>query len=437
MKTILGKELKDKREYEAQCAIEADVIVTAVVLGFIGTRWHLGQPCRFDVEHPSPKDYVKWHDTDVSQRKMEPLKEKEFLDEYQQFLNVMSALSYVLDQKDPAMGACLEDSQSPEWSPGALITGRAGGQMADFDNRHKEMQGRLSKYYTSMVADNPVLAEVYLGKGAYTGVIDDPVNDGIMIQPTKRVIDAAKNRWHPGADYVNWGLIRGAGDLADINLRPLSKGGLGPLPGDVAAPNRIGYIHGMSSAINKCVSSGSWCTPYELATGEVTTKMASCFACTTYMYASGFPPSSSHLGRGESWVPPTSHLVSGEKLNEEMPADYENSITQSLAARWHWDIYHYLCLGSSFLYRTKEVDYQEHEQSKVGSYLIEKTVGEYVNLKHTDSVIALSAALDQLEQAHAKRTADIGGAGANLFLDALTVHDSDWKRVGRTIRQGD
>jgi len=255
-----------------------------------------------------------------------------------------------------------------------------------------------------------------------------------MIRPTKRVIDSSVNRWHPGEDYVNWGLIKGTGEWEDINLRKLSEGGMGPLPRDLEAPERIGYIHGMSSAINKCVSSGAWCTPYELATGEVTTKMASCFACTTYMYASGFPPSSAHLGRGESWVPPTSRLTSGEKDDTEMPHHYEDSVTQSLATRWHWEIYHYLCLGSSYLYRTREVDYQEDEQSGVGSYRIEKRVGEYVNPEHADSVVALSAALEQLEQEHIKEQVDIGAVGGNLFLDALTVHDSDWRRIIRTLR---
>jgi len=50
MKTILGREIdiqKDgEKAYETAYKQEADVIVTATVLGFIGTRYHLNQPCR-------------------------------------------------------------------------------------------------------------------------------------------------------------------------------------------------------------------------------------------------------------------------------------------------------------------------------------------------------------------------------------------------------
>ncbi|MCI0394427.1 MAG: hypothetical protein L0332_35910 [Chloroflexi bacterium] len=430
MKTILGNETDDMKANE----IEADVIVTAVALGFVGTRWYLDQPCRFDVEHPSPKEYDVWHPTDVGQRRMKPDKEEEFLKDYQAFLHVMSAMSYVLDKNDPGLGAFLKAAQSAEWAPGALITGRAGGEMLEADERHKRMRGRWSRHFAGLVTERPTWTEVYEGRGAYTGMIDDPVNDDIMIQPTKRVIDNDTNRWHPGLDYVNWGLIKGPAEkgLADINLRADRKLGMGPLPGDVRAPERIGYIHGMSSAINRCVSSGAWCTPYELATGEVTTKMASCFACTTYMYAAGFPPSSIHLGRGESWIPPAPHLVSGEKDDMAMPIHYENAITQSLATRWHWEIYHYLRLGSRYLYRAMEV--QEEDQRALDSAGIEKTVIKYVNPTHVVPVIALKTALEQLWRKHLDQAADIGSVGGNLFLDALTMHDSDWKRVGRTLQ---
>ncbi len=415
METILGREIDDKNKFEETYKIEADVIVTAVALGFIGARYHLNQPCQFDYEHPSPEQYDKWKAHFQGKNVDDIPKEyKEFWEDYQSFEHVLSAMSYVLDKSDKKLGAFLKDGQSPVWSSGALITGRAGGQMLKGSERHKEMQGEMSRRLAKLVAEKPGWAEVYIGKGAYTGMIDDPVNDEVMIRPTKRVIDNDSNRWHPGQGYVNWGLIKGPAGKEDINLRAIAEGGMGPLPQNVNKPGRIGYIHGMSSAIAKCVSSGAWCTPYELATGDVTTKMASCFACTTYMYATGFPPSSTHLGRGESWVPPAPHLVSGEKDDTEMPVAYEDSVIRSLATRWHWEIYHYLRLGSSYLRQTG--------------------VDRYVNSSHADSVAALSAALERLEQAYFKKTADIGKVGGNLFLDALTVHDSDWKRIERTLR---
>jgi len=436
MKTILGIEINDKEEYEKAYKIEADVIVTAVVLGFVGTRYHLNQPCIFGAEGPSQKDKVEGASADVSKQKMgdkekEPLSKEQ--EEYQRFQGVMKTVSYVLREHNKEFGDYLVSLPSPQWEEGALITGRAGGHMMQHDERHRKMLGETSKRLTKLIAEKPAEYEVYAGKGAYTGMIDDPVNDHIMIRPTKRVIDYDGNRWHPGQDYLNWGLIRPEGQ-EEIKLSKDTNKGMGPLPEKVNTPDRIGYIHGMCSAVAKCVSAGAWCTPYELATGKVTTKMASCFACTTYMYAAGFPPSLSHLGRGESWVPPAPRLVSGEQVDPEMPVHYEDSITQSLATRWHWEIYHYLRLGSSYLYRSNEVELYKDKQSEFASYLIKKTVGEYVNTGHSDSVIALNAALERLEQRHNKQRADIGSIGGNLFLDALTVHDSDWKRIERTLQ---
>jgi hypothetical protein len=63
----------------------------------------------------------------------------------------------------------------------------------------------------------------------------------------------------------------------------------------------VQYIHGMSWAMREAIRWGPWCTAYEIAVGSKTRKLASCFACTTYMWASGFPAFSTHLGRGESW----------------------------------------------------------------------------------------------------------------------------------------
>jgi hypothetical protein len=64
-----------------------------------------------------------------------------------------------------------------------------------------------------------------------------------------------------------------------------------------------GYTHGMIQAIYKAYSLGPSCTPYEIAVGDQTKKMASCLPCTLFMVATGYPPTSIHLGRGESWVP--------------------------------------------------------------------------------------------------------------------------------------
>jgi hypothetical protein len=44
---------------------------------------------------------------------------------------------------------------------------------------------------------------------------------------------------------------------------------------------------------------------FEIALGENTTKVSSCFPCSTFMAANDIPASSTHLGRGDNWNIPT------------------------------------------------------------------------------------------------------------------------------------
>jgi hypothetical protein len=320
-------------------------------------------------------------------------------------------MSLVLDKNEPGLGNWLEDGQSFGWNPGALITGLAGGQMNSAAMRHRALKSAMTNDLAEKIATNPAsftgAETLYLGKGAYTGIIDDVVNNTRFVQRTKRVIDNDKKRWHPGD--ANWWLIKAVGN-ENINLEELKRGGLGPLPAErreLKAPARICYIHGMVSAIVKSVSVGPWCAPYELATGTETTKMASCFACTTYMYATGFPPSSTHLGRGESWIPPKPELESGEQIEgiQEYFNKFDKTVMSSLNTRWHWDIYHYLRIGTNYLQNAKCLN---------------------------DDYAGIANKLASILQGY--KSEDIGQQGGNLYLDALTVHESDWRRIMRTLQ---
>lgn len=359
---------------------EADVIMTATILGFAAARIMQHQPFSFDMENP--------HDWTA----MNGNKQGEFLRDYQGFLNALSALSEVLENNG-IDATQLKDAQSAEWEPGALITGRAGG--AASGNKHKGVKGEWQQFLREQEVKSPI---GYCGRGAYTGFIDDPsIFQASLLQPTKRRVipNANRKRWNPGQPY--WGLIdRGnvAGPQSSVNLSNDPRVGMGPIQWNGNAPGVVGYTHGMSWAMREAVKEGPWITPYEIATGSDTTKMASCFACTTYMYAAGYPPSSIHLGRGESWVP----------LPEEDEGDLYNTIARSMNLRWHLDCYNYLRLGGYML--------NFHSGYKLAT------------TEHKTALTALGNKLEAIDREEA----------GNIVLDALTVHESDWKRINRALK---
>src|SRR5262249_50803674 len=136
-------------------------------------------------------------------------------------------------------------------------------------------------------------------------------------------------RWLPPADsplwqkrkragmdtYVPWGLIggekagearkeSGSGATNEADFITVSMRNVGMVfNGDIAENDIAMYTHGMIQAIYKAYGLGPNCEPYEIAVGDVTKKMASCLTCSLFMYATGYPPTSIHLGRGESWAP--------------------------------------------------------------------------------------------------------------------------------------
>jgi len=65
----------------------------------------------------------------------------------------------------------------------------------------------------------------------------------------------------------------------------------------------IGYCHGMIQAAYAAAATAPKGITIEVAAGKDTTKMASCFGCTTFMVAVDRMPDGIHLGEGASWSP--------------------------------------------------------------------------------------------------------------------------------------
>jgi hypothetical protein len=136
-------------------------------------------------------------------------------------------------------------------------------------------------------------------------------------------------------------------------------------------------------------------TAYEVAVGRGTTKLASCFGCTTFMYANGAPPSYMHFGRAESWVPIPTNAIDNP--------DYKGGDTGKigdLVSNWGGAVAGFLENGATLL-------------KLCGSTQAYKTCADKLSM-------ALNTRQDKIKK-------------ANLFLDALTVHESDLKRLSRAL----
>jgi len=157
----------------------------------------------------------------------------------------------------------------------------------------------------------------------------------------------------------------------------------------------IGYCHGMNMAIMHCKLLGGG-TPYEIAVGTKTAKLASCFGCTTFMYANGYPPSFIHIGKAESWTPIA--------MNKEDNPEYKDSKNKSAIDHMYWNwadaVAGYMKAGAPIL--------------------VAKGISPYSRMAR---MLAHESATrkDNLER-------------ANIFLDALTISKSEWDRLKTVLR---
>jgi hypothetical protein len=162
----------------------------------------------------------------------------------------------------------------------------------------------------------------------------------------------------------------------------------------------VGYVHGMIQAIYDVRWRGAG-TPYEIAVGKQTTKLASCLTCAIFMEANGFPASSTHLGRGESWC-----ILHPEDLPPNVPKTpppASGQMTQNdgrVACNIMW------------------ADYCE----KILKAGIECIEGQ-VEAKHQASFQALKD----------YDAAAVKYGWGNLILDAVTVHNGEVKRIIATL----
>ncbi|OOF20876.1 hypothetical protein BZJ19_16905, partial [Salinivibrio proteolyticus] len=393
------------------------------------------------------------------------------IDDQQNHLHILSTISHVMDCYEPGSGKIL-DGQSPLGKEGKLITGKKGGEGLAFKERHGGMS--ISKAQMLENAFNKKDG-IYRGRGAYTGMVDNPLKDNEEVYPTERVAYEVKKEHYfieeagklaketllnfkdiDGKDADNknipWGMISPSNDKF-INLSIKKNKGMGPIICD-AGKSRVGYVHGMCTAIVKCKHLGPWATPYEMATGSDTTKMASCFACTTYMYANGYPPSSIHLGRGESWVPPKKDYIRLELNQTTKSKKLDHS--DNCLKEWQREIGHYVSLGLDCIKKAKDINLinSEHEElstnmcNEINTKIKEKanerateqkTIREFnefyrpmeINEEIIDNEKEISKSnelKDVMKYSIAQEVV------SEYFLEALTVHKKDSDRIKEVFK---
>ena len=407
--------------------LDSDVIITAAIVGHSYTRLvEKNLNCRYDLE-------VDTVDLPTSQ------KAQMSYGDVAPHLNCMNKINLCLanggvpNDKQVSIGVTpIYDKSGSISGATVAITGGTGDlpltdkqrfDPASLDPRYdpKKIIPSLLRQVSTQSQDSG-----YQGRGAYTGyVYQEGVQkvDSATLMFTYRFKippddDKFGSRWLPSVltsanippkaagigtenpdkpdQYRIWGMIGGYGTQRDAK----TKFGMKFQDNDaLAVTDIVGYVHGMTQAIYKAVEikakdSNSNPSAYEIAVGTQTTKLASCFPCATFMEATGFPASSTHIGRGESWC-----IV------------YPNSTDTSDRKK---------ALDASNLL------WQNYCKKIIINGLKCMSKGDVIETKHKASFAKLNEKLSDLE-AHPPLYF------SNLILDALTVHKSEYVRVNDTL----
>ncbi|MDB9315597.1 hypothetical protein PN462_20965 [Spirulina sp. CS-785/01] len=416
--------------YEAlQCEVgeikdEADLIITTAILGFVADQLKRGERVQIDWEVTEKNRFDK---------------EKQIDKEKQEYFQAIARLNTILGELGYVSVGRTPDSEAhgiiiglPSWlSELERNQARTYVVQRETGARSYNIPG-VGVSLCELVATS---SEKYFGeginqRGAYTGMLmstDRSEVDSQIVEPTHRVY-VGKEPWKPTGDCPGWGTM--GFQLEDGNNQNLPddpKDKFGPVPESYnwrSDKYRIGYLHGMVIAIghaqvrNNKLGETKRFVPVEVIAGTKTTKVASCFACATYMIASGFPPTSMHLGRSESWVPPAagylktaemSHRIlsreSRERYRQNPRALVEDKVIQPQAEFvrvWRENICEYIKLGCQIL---------NSNTSDINSTM--KTP-----LNRLNGVLTMSPT-----------PYDLQDKVSDMYLDALTVHEKDWKRI--------
>ena len=398
---------------------EGDVIMTAATVGFTATYIQDDRPIQFDMDPLDVPDQAKSAAFTRAVTKIDAA--------IADFLKK----NHLEPKNKVYSGVC------PGYTTGAVIVGvyKLAGQEAPPSISAPVLSRKGQALYDRIKDNDPSLVQ-YTGRGAYTGFMDNKNTvgntDPVGPRPTARFLAPDLPELHPrwlpakssplwiprkrrGTDdsddsYVPWGLIGGdeagkdpkqpnttkATNLSDQITMEMAETWKMVFNGVPARNDVATYTHGMIQAIYKAYSLGPSCTPYEIAVGDQTKKMASCIPCTLFMVATGYPPTSTHLGRGESWAPLYGpYNPSGEAEHNEL------AVIRDLNNAWFSKCTEFLTLGLDILDDGHIA--ADHISSR-------DAVRSYLAAFPGDTV------------------------AGTLVLDAITMHDAETERINRTLK---
>jgi hypothetical protein len=397
---------------------EADVIMTAAALGFAASYIAQDRPIQFD------RDPLDVDQKDVTAFNNAVAKIDKTIAEYLK--------KHGLEPLNKVHAGI-----APGYTRGTVIVGvyTLAGRSAPPSVSAPILSAKGQALYDRIKNEDPTIVQ-YTGRGAYTGFVDNYNTEGntdpVGPRPSARFVISPPERtphvhprwlppqssilWSPrkrkgkADSYVPWGMIMGdaagmdpaqpnmtsATNLADqTTIEMRDKYGM-VFNGEPTVADIVAYTHGMIQAIYKAYNLGPSCTPYEIAVGSQTKKMASCLTCTLFMVAAGYPPTSTHLGRGESWAP----LY--EPYNPDGSTEpNEPGVIRDLNNAWYSRCTEFVTLGLKIL------------------------DDDHVTEDHRASRDAVRAYMD----AHSDQT-----VAGTLILDAVTLHSGETDRINRTLR---
>lgn len=396
-----GKPLGFECADAVQAQRESDAIFGCVFLGLLTDALHDGITLSWDVEsldseaatHPDSSEKNRIIDRDVNDLK-----------------DVLTRLQVLTGVE----GVTVTAGRSPQYDQGQHLQVAIAARPREQGNHARvpiKWEQAVEDHVVALLKNKELVVENFDKEfGAYYGIVDAKDNTRPkVISSVRRLIPYAAEggRWNR---RVPWHGLIGYDDprrVCTARDSPKQAGSIEPTElisrwdgqGEVC-----GYCHGMVWAVAEQRCDFPQGKAYELALGRNTHKLSSCFGCSTFLLANGHVPSSMHLGRSDSWVPlpegPNATAPFSTRRDKEVA---DRKVFADLNREWATHVSGWLTTGAHRVVEARKDTFPP------------------------EVVETVRRVLQEVDRRNGVQSV------ANLFLDALTVHDKDLPRLKRFV----